>query len=320
MKQRKSAEIFVRRICAGIRDPKVRRAAEQEYLDHIEDAVYHAALDGMKEEEALEQAFCALGAPENYSDLLADVHAEEPLPPEWEYERRRQLLIWCIFGCLIAAAVCGAWFLWGNFVWQLIALGIAAWLLLLTGRLLLAFSKRVRAVIRLKKAAKEGGYSWRMNATVFTSLLLTADVPSVTLENGERVYKIRFVTTLGKNRVLRFFGRNLYTVSVVRGGMMLNHRHPFKGVGLFHRNPLPRFHYATHTDLAECGGNVRTLPVLERRFDDKTKITEEVLIFNPAPMRIHYRQKNSDITILGGETVDGIQMHDVTSFCSLLTR
>ena len=78
--------------------------------------------------------------------------------------------------------------------------------------------------------------------------------------------------------------------------------------------------YQTHSDFAEYASAVRVLPTLERRFDDKTKAVEEVLIFNPAPMKVLYRQNTTDTPILGGETVDDVQLHDTVSFCSMIER
>jgi len=316
--RKSETETFVRAVCGRIRNPKIRRSVEAEYRDHIEDAVYHAMLGGMSEEEAFRLACRSLGAPENYRDLLADVHERVELPPELRRERRKRLTLWMLAAVLFVAAAAGAAALWGVFVLQMIVLGLAVWLVLWICRLAGAFFKRCRALIRIKKAAAENGFAVCWNRTVFTSLFFPASVPSVTVESGECVYKIRFIAALKKNRILHFVGRNLYIPSSVHGGMMLNHRHPF--TGFVRPRSSPRYHYATHTDTAEFPGNVRMLPVLERRFDDAGRTNREVLIFNPPPMQVLYRRGNSEIPILGGETMDEVMLHDTAGFCSMLSR
>ena len=313
--RKKETEAFVRCICARIRNPKIRRAVEEEYTDHIEDAVYHAMLGGMSEKDAFEQAIRSLGAPDNYRDLLADIHMEEAISPELKKERRTWLLTRAASVILFLIAAAGATALWGIFVPQIIAIFLAAWLLLWLWRYSLAFIKRIRTLHKVKKTAKENGFAMQWNRTVFTSLFTPAAVPSVILENEKSVYKIRFAATLKKNQILRFVGRNMYIPVAVRGGMMLNHRHPFIG-----RTPPVRIMYQTHSDFAEFTSALRILPTLERRFDDKNKNTVEVLIFNPAPMKVLYRQSTTDIPILGGETMDGVQLHDTVSFCSMIER
>ena len=318
--RKKETETFVRYICARIRNPKTRRAVEAEYADHIEDAVQHAMLGGMSEKEAFEQACRALGAPDNYRYLLADIHAEEEIPPELRKERRTWLITRCAAVIFFLIAAAGATALWGVFVPQMIAIFLAIWLLLLVWRYCIALVKRIRALRKVKKTAKASGFSAQWNWTVFTSLFTPADIPSVTIENETYVYKIRFVATLKKNQILRFVGQNMYIPTAVRGGMMLNHRHPFMCVGLFSRPPSGWIMYSTHSDFQEYASVLRILPTLERRFDDQNKTTAEVLIFNPAPMQVLYRQNTAEISILGGETMDGVQLHDIVSFCSMLQR
>ena len=318
--RKKETEAFVHYICARIRNPKIRRAVEEEYTDHIEDSVYHAMLDGMSEKDAFDRAIRSLGAPDNYRYLLADIHIEEPIPPELKKERRAWLLTRVAAALLFLAAAAGATVLWGIFVPQIIAVFLSAWLILWLWRYCLAFVKRIRSLHKVKKTAVENGFTAQWNRTVFTSLFAPAAIPSVTMENDRTVYKIRFVATLKKNRILRFVGRNMYIPTAVRGGMMLNHRHPFMGLGLFGNTPPARVLYSTHSDLTEYASAVRVLPTLERRFDDKSKTVREVLIFNPAPMQVLYRQGTADIPILGGETVDEVQLHDTVSFCSMLER
>ncbi len=314
--RKKETETFVRYICARIRNPKIRRAVEAEYTDHMEDAVYQAMLSGMSEKEAFEQACRALGAPDNYRYLLADIHREEEIPPALKKERRAWLITRAAAVILFLAAAAGATALWGIFVPQIIAIFLAAWLLLWLWRYCLALIKRIRSLRKVKKTAEENGFAVYSNRTVFTSLFIPADIPSVTVENEKYVYKIRFAAALKKNQILRFVGRNMYIPVSVRGGMMLNHRHPFMGI----RTPPVRIMYFTHSDFAEYASAVRVIPTLERRFDDKNKTVVEVLIFNPAPMKVLYRQTTTDIPILGGETMDGVQLHDTVSFCSMLAR
>ena len=96
---------------------------------------------------------------------------------------------------------------------------------------------------------------------------------------------------------------------------------PF-GVG-FHAPPWRRFlPWAGRTlEIAdEYALDAIALPTLERRHDPLEKEVHEVLIFNPAPMRAFYREGTTEVELLGGEQKDGVWLHDIVSFGTMLRR
>ena len=71
---------------------------------------------------------------------------------------------------------------------------------------------------------------------------------------------------------------------------------------------------------ADYNENVYALPTLECRHDPREKEVHEVLIFNPVPMRAFYREGTTDVELIGGEQKDGVWLHDIVSFGSMLER
>ena len=54
--------------------------------------------------------------------------------------------------------------------------------------------------------------------------------------------------------------------------------------------------------------------------DPLEKEVHEVLIFNPAPMRAFYREGTTEVELLGGEQKDGVWLHDIVSFGTMLRK
>ena len=156
------------------------------------------------------------------------------------------------------------------------------------------------------------------NRTAYTSIRCAADKPSVILENDTQYIKVRFLATLHKNRVLHFLGRNVYTTGAKIGALML--AVPFN-VG-FHSAMWMRYipwkRVVEITD--EYPVDAIALPTLECHHDPRGKEIHEVLIFNPAPMRVFYREGTTETEIVGGEQKDGVWLHDIVSFGSMLER
>jgi hypothetical protein len=71
---------------------------------------------------------------------------------------------------------------------------------------------------------------------------------------------------------------------------------------------------------ADYNENVYALPTLECRHDPRDKEVHEVLIFNPVPMRAFYREGTIDVELAGGEKKDGVWLHDIVSFGTMLRR
>lgn len=301
-----------------IRSKTERASAAREYEDHIRDAVLRSMLNGMTEEEAFRTALKDLGDIREIAVLLGDVHNQDKIPETVRREtflRRGIIAVVCvtIYGLLLWA--------WGLFVLQVTAIVIGCILLVELWILSSAFMKRRRAVRTVRRYAKEYGFQMRSNSTVYSSILRPAEVPSVLLENDTQYIKIRFLATLHKKHVLHFLGRNVYLVSQTYGSALLAVTPLAPGWSLFHpRNLTPLNRSGIVTVTADYPENAVALPTLECRHDPHGKEVHEVLILNPAPMRAFYREGNTEVELLGGERKDGVWLHDIVSFGSMLEK
>ena len=301
-----------------IRSKTERTSAAREYEDHIRDAVLRSMLSGMTEEEALRTALKDLGDIHEIAVLLGDVHNQDKVPEDvhWETLLRRGIILvigTAIYGLLLWA--------WGLFVLQVTAIVIGCILLVRLCILFSAFRKRRRAVRTIRRYAKEYGFRMQTNRTVYSSILRPAEVPSVLLENDTQYIKVRFLAVLRKKHVLHFLGRNVYLVSQTYGNALLAVTPLAPGWSLFHpRNLTPLNRSGIVTMTADYPENAIALPTLERRHDPREKEVHEVLIFNPAPMRAFYREGNTEVELLGGERKDGVWLHDIVSFGSMLEK
>ena len=77
-----------------IKSKKCRIEVRQEYIDHLEDAVYHYSLKGMAPREAFRKACEDLGDTSHIQTLLGAVHNKDKLP-SW--------VKWVIIGIVIIA-------------------------------------------------------------------------------------------------------------------------------------------------------------------------------------------------------------------------
>ena len=307
---------LTRALTASIRDKKQKSEVAREYEDHIYDAMQNYMLGGMTEEDAFSEVCEDLGDIEEIAVMLGDIHNQDKIPAE---VRRENILRWSIIGVVSVTLYGLLLWAWDIFVLQMTILIVGIMLAVNLIILSSAYHKRRRAMKTVRRYAKENGYQIQANRTVYTSILYAADKPSVILENDTQYIKVRFLATLHKNRVLHFLGRNVYTTATQSG--MLAMPTPF-GVG-FHSAAWMRF-MPMKTRLVEISEEIPidavTLPTLERRHDPRDKEVHEVLIFNPAPMRAFYREGTTEVELLGGEQKDGVWLHDIISFRTMLRK
>lgn len=307
---------LTRALTASIRDKKQKSEVAREYEDHIYDAMQHYMLGGMTEEDAFSEVCEDLGDIDEIAATLGDIHNQDKIPAD---VRRENILRWSIIGVVSVTLYGLLLWAWDIFVLQMTILIVGIILAINLIILSSAYHKRRRAMKSICRYAKENGFRIQANRTVYTSILYAADKPSVILENDTQYIKVRFLATLHKNRVLHFLGRNVYTTSARIG--MLAIATPF-GVG-FHAPPWRRFlPWAGRTlEIAdEYALDAIALPTLERRHDPLEKEVHEVLIFNPAPMRAFYREGTTEVELLGGEQKDGVWLHDIVSFGTMLRK
>ena len=297
-----------------IRSKSEKAAVAQEYDDHIRDAMQNYMLGGMTEEDAFAAARDDLGDLDEIAVLLSDVHNRDELPEDvgWKLDRRK------IIGIVIAAILVDVAILSRNAGLLLVLLLVPLTALLVYLR---AMVKRLIAVGHIRRYAKKHGMTCRVSYSAFTSLWLYADHADITLENQQQYYKIRFLPCVQPKTVLHFVGRNLYTTTQVHGASPIAAEQFSAGWQLFRPKNIKKL---SKTGLAEISfevqGDLYGLPTLERRHDPRDKEVYEVLIFNPVPMRVFYREGTTEVELVGGEQKDGVWLHDIVSFGSMLER
>ena len=298
-----------------IRSKSEKSAVAREYEDHIRDAMQNYMLGGMREEAAFRAACDDLGDIDEIAATLGDIHNQDKIPAD---VRREIVIKRTVFGIIFGALYLFLLIVWDIFVVQMTVLIVGLVLAINLWVLLSACRKRRRAMKSIRKCAKEHGYRMQVNSTVYTSIWRAADKPSVILENDTQYIKVRFLATLHKNRVLHFLGRNVYTTGAKLGALMITV--PFN-VG-FQSTMWMRFiPWKRVVEISEeLPVDAVALPTLERRHDPRDKEVHEVLIFNPAPMRAFYREGTTEVELLGGEQKDGVWVHDIVSFGTMLRR
>ena len=311
---RRSIDELTAYIVRDIPSPRTRREVAREYADHVEDAVYRHMLTGKSEEEAFRLASRELGAPEEFAPLLADIHSKTAEPEEFQAEKRAFLSRRILATLLTVAALTGLYFLWGIFVVQVLLIVVGIFVLLCLLRYTRTLRKRAKAVRRIRKAAQEKGYICETNNTAYTSVFRPSERPAILLDDGERVYKIRFLPVLYRRCRLYFVAKNVYYITRMKGAAIMHARFGPLAAPNFAAFFMPRM----HSELAAFAQSFLTLPTMEKRHDRHDRIHEEVLILNPVPMCAFYRVKNTYEPLLGGEKHDGVWIHDIAGFLHFL--
>ena len=305
---------LTRALTASIRDKKQKSEVAREYEDHIHDAMQNYMLGGMREEEAFAAACDDLGDIEEIAATLGDVHNRQEIPSDvgWKLDKRKLADIIAMAIIIDVLLVSGNIFLW--YLAILWVLGYIFWGLR-------AVFKRLGAVGKLRRYAKTYGFACRISVSALMSLWWYSDRPDVVLERDNVMYKIRFLPSIRPNTVIRFIGRNLYSVVEEKGTTWiasvqlrpawLSFRP--KNVRKFSQSGLVHLNYSVQ-------GDIFALPTMECRHDPRGKDVEEVLIFNPVPLRVLYMTGSRETEIIGGEKKDGVWLHDIVSFGTMLGR
>ena len=76
---------FANHLTYEINSPKKRREVREEYIEHIEDAIYHYTLKGMTTVEAFRKACEDIGDTQKIQTLLASVHNKDKIPSWVKY-------------------------------------------------------------------------------------------------------------------------------------------------------------------------------------------------------------------------------------------
>lgn len=209
---------------------------------------------------------------------------------------------------------------WAVFLGQVALIVLGCVLLYFIYRYIRTLSKRVKAVKNLKKSAelagfkcnKTGGYLNFDSHNMETCFVLT---------KGLTQYNVRFLTTFGKNRTLRFFAPDAYVSEKTVGYMLLiNHRNVFGHMmaRMFKPKNIPGDLLKwTHSETVTFPSNTiytKGVEVLQ------SGNVHEVVILNPVPLKAFFLDKTTWKQIIGGETWQNLNFHDISSFCSMIER
>ena len=218
-----------------------------------------------------------------------------------DYERAQMLYNWIVFLGEIALYV------------------LAGVMIYFLYRYLRAVNKRVKAVKNIRKSAEIAGFKCKKTGNYLNFDCHNMETCMV-LTKGLTQYNVRFLSTFGKNRNLRFYSPDEYVSEKIVGYILLN----AKGSGflswarIFKPKNIPgNLLKWIHTEtFAFPSKRIRTTGVENLQSGN----VHEVVIFNPVPLRAYYLDKTLWKLIVGGETWKNLSFHDISTFCSLIER
>ncbi|MBO5702617.1 MAG: hypothetical protein J6S71_09275 [Clostridia bacterium] len=209
---------------------------------------------------------------------------------------------------------------WLVFLGQVALIVLGCVLLYFIYRYLRTIKKRMKAVKNLKKSAERAGFKCKKTGSYLnfdshnmeTCFVLTRELMQ---------YNVRFLTTFGKNRTLRFLAPDAYVSEKTVGYMLLiNHRNVFGHMmaRMFKPKNIPGDLLKwTHSETVTFPSNTIYTKGVEVLQSGNVR---EVVILNPVPLKAFYLDKTTWKQIIGGETWQNLSFHDISSFCSLIER
>ena len=208
---------------------------------------------------------------------------------------------------------------WIVFLGQLALIVLGCVMLYFIYRYLRTVNKRMKAVKKLKKSAARAGFKCSKTNTYLNFDCHNMETCFV-LTKGLEQYNVRFLSTFGKNRNLRFYSPDEYVSEKIVGYILLN----AKGSGflswarIFKPKNIPgNLLKWIHTEtFAFPSKRIRTTGVENLQSGN----VHEVVIFNPVPLKAYYLDKTLWRLIVGGETWQNLSFHDISSFCSMIER
>ncbi len=221
---------------------------------------------------------------------------------------------------LVVGAVVLLWLAWGVFVPQCIGIVLGAYLLLRLIKGCRILTKRAKAIRKIVRIAKDAGYTVEKKETALGSLLLKHPYPTLVLRGGDTAVKIRFAAATARVQIIRFESPFIYQRVNLRG-LAMGVMHPFFRRASFFRpkGMNGSLFQLTYTDLVEFEKGMVALPILDKRFDGGLA-TREVVLLNPPPMKVLYRDGGQESELVGGEIKDGVEINDVFGFCCAIAK
>ena len=208
---------------------------------------------------------------------------------------------------------------WIVFLGELALIVLGCVMLYFICRYLRTVNKRVKAVKKLKKSAERAGFKCQKSGSYLNFDSHNMETCFV-LTKGLVQYNVRFLTTFGKNRTLRFFAPDAYVSEKNFGYILLNtahHRHLLIARMFRPKNIPADLLKWTYSDTVTFPSNTiftKGVEVLQ------SGNVHEIVIFNPVPLKAFFLDKTTWTQVIGGETWQNLSFHDISSFCSMIER
>lgn len=316
----KEIERMAARLCQDIKKKNRRNEVTKEYVNHLEDAVYHYMIRGMTDEEALRTACDELGDVSRTQAMLAVVHNRDEFPSWFKWV----LGGFCIVALITAYAVVkheivkswlklifqigfgafGLWLIWELFIW------------------VQAVRKRLRACRKLAKYAKDNGLDLTQQIHPLITLFRPSRTPEFILDDDKRRYIISLFPTVHRKQVLHLHENGLYTYTKSFGFLLRvgapapNTRMtmfiPTEGLG-----GMANMTYMQQIDLPR---GLYRLPSVT--YEDYYRASVEsipILLLNPVPMDVDLCANGRVRKLMDGDTLPpSIRVYSLSGFLALL--
>ena len=208
---------------------------------------------------------------------------------------------------------------WIVFLGQLALIVLGCVMLYFVYRYLRTVNKRMKAVKKLKKSAERAGFKCEKIGSYLNFDCHNMETCFV-LSKGLTQFNVRFLTTFKKNRTLRFLAPDAYVSEKEFGYIILNTRNivDIMWAKMFKPKNIPGDLLKwVHTENVAFPSNTiytKGVEVLQ------SGNVQEIVIFNPVPLKAFFLDKTTWTQVIGGETWQNLSFHDISSFCSMLER
>ncbi len=272
-------ERHARDLCREIRSPRRRKAAVNEYIEHMEDATYQYMLTGMNDADAFFAAVADIGDREKVQALLVITHNGDGLP-RW---------FGGVMGAVSVAALTA-----GHMLCERDALRTGSGFVLiilfvcLIGKslrrlclLVRALIKRKRAKERIRRYTSEKGMTFTQHNDPYFSLLFHSETPEWVVDTDDCRFILSLLPTLEPHNKIHFHENGIYATA--------------KESGFLSRFAFGRMH--TMPDAEILRGIFQMPPIDFERYHMPDQENIHILLLNPAPWEIDI-SRNGHVRLL----------------------
>ena len=184
-----------------------------------------------------------------------------------------------------------------------------------------AYTKRLTAIHKLKTTAKKCGFSCEKINNSHLNIGKRNMRTAFVLTRGLIQYNIHFHATVGKNRTIRFISPNAYISEKEFGYTLVLSKRAADAImisKLFKPKDMS-------DDLLQISHSEQVAFPSNTIYTKGTGIlhegyTQDIVIFNPVPLKAFYFDGRNWVQIIGGENWNNLHFHDISSFCCMLER